>query len=498
MITERTWLLTLEALDENDNPIVLRFSSGDYTDAMGNYYDLRIKQPAIFTSSAYTGKIIESGSRSAFGETTLINIDGGLDYLADYAVDGRNSVLSLLDEKGIITEVISGTVQSISFESNIISLRLRDIQETLNLSHPESLYLGNNIPPNGLEGTDQDIKGKVKPKCYGKVRNLSAVLVNSQKLIYQAHDDSISPLVNVETVAVYDKGVLLTKHTHYLSMTDFLNATVPAGHYATYEGYFKLGTTPSGTITCDVDSSVFLAGDVFNLLASEAGFVFNQSDRTTINLLGEIGIFLPDSRSTSSMFDQIASSVGGYWYFESNNVRLKQLVTPSDPVNPDLFFYDYQIIDISRTKTGQGKNNLPVNAVSIKADKIETVQNDLAGSVDDAYRARVSQAFREEEVVNPSVKIRHPLSDKLEIESCFRNLSSALVQANRLQTLLGVRRDSVSLKLRLDSEIIPSIQIGTNINLTSYKLGYSLGKNFTVLGYTLDAKLSRVTLELFG
>mgnify|MGYP007026937583 CR=1 FL=1 len=94
--------------------------------------------------------------------------------------------------------------------------------------------------------------------------------------------------------------------------------------------------------------------------------------------------------------------------------------------------------------------------------------------------------------------MRHPLSEELEIETALRTLAAAETQAVRLQTLLGVRRDTLTATVRLDEITAGAVDIGTVINLISYKLGYSAGKNFIVLGYTLDARLSRVELDLFG
>lgn len=494
-MVEKIWLLTVEALDEVNNPITLRFSSGYYNDPLGNYYDDRIQQPALFTLGVYTGNVIQTGSRSGFGETVLVNLDGGLDYLADYAVDGRVSVLSLVDELGVVTPIIEGTVQQLVFSEREISVRLRDPQESFSEDHPANEYLGNNILPNGLEGVEGDIKGQVKPKVYGQVRNAEPKLVNTSQLIYQVHDLTITPLVSVSVLEVYDRGVMLTKHNHYTTLADFLAAGVPSGHYATYEGYFKLGSSPTGTVTCDVDSSKFLLGDVFELIVMEGGFTFDHSDKTSLNLLGSVGIYHIDNRTTASMLDLLSMSVGAYWYFEGNVVKAKQLVAPITTTSQ---IQDYEIVSISRDSLGSGENGLPVYKIKLKADKVETVQNDLAGAVDDVYRARVAVQFREAIAESMAVKTRHPLSKEIEVETALRSLTDAQVQANRIQTLLGVRRDTVRATVRLSQEQYDNIAIGRQITLFSYKYGYSSGKNFVVLGYTINAKLLRVELELWG
>lgn len=498
MILERIWLLTIEALDGANTPVTLRFASGDYTDPSNNYYDLRIKQPALFTSGAYTGSVIQTGSRTAFGETVLVNVDGGLDYLADYAVDGRAAVLSLRDEDGIITPIIEGTVQNLSFDNTTVSVRLRDPQEQLSINHPVAEYLGNNSPPNGVEGTADDIKGRIKPKVYGKVRNASPILVNSVQLIYEVHDYSVSSGVNISVVSVYDRGVPLTFGTARASLAALYAGTPAAGTYDTYLGYIKLGSAATGTITADADSNKFLLGDVFELLAIEAGYTLLGTSKTALNALGTVGYYMTDKVTTASLFDLLASSVGGYWAFSAGSITevfAKQLVAPSSPT---VFFEDYQIASISRANTGAGKNGIPVYKVKLKADKVETVQTDLAGAVTDALKARLAVQYREALFESSATRTRHPLSEEIEITSVLRILTEAQTQAQRIQTLLGSRRDAVKLTVRLNPDVVDSIQIGTVVNVKSYKFGYSAGKDFIVLGYTLDARLSRVELELFG
>lgn len=498
---ERVWLLTIESLNPLDNPETLRFSSGDYTDNEGNYYELRIKQPALYTTSAYAGSLIKSGSSVAFGETVLVNTDGGLDHLVDYAVDGRRSVLSLRDEFGTIIPVITGTVENLQFDENSVSVRLRDPQAQLEQEHPSSSYLGNNVLPLGLEGVESDIKGREKPRCYGRVSNVEPVLVNTSELAYQFHDYTISPTTTVNLSAVYDRGVPLTLGTTHTTEAAFMAATAAPSTYDVYGGYFKLGSLPTGTITCDVESSKRLAGDVLNLLLSEQGYSLEPDSLLELNATGYVvGMFVSDSTPTARLVDLITQSLGGYWWFDTldgNVVLFSRLTDPSIQTSVATF-YDYQIKSISRDSAGAGSNGLPVYKVKMKADKVYTVQNDLAGSVDSARRARLSSEWREGVYSNLAVKLRHPLSEDLEVETCLCSAQDASAEAQRIQGILGARRDIVRITVRLDAESGAALGIGNVIRIETYKLGYSSGKNFLITGYTLDARLSRAEIDLFG
>lgn len=492
---ERIWLIEIESLDELNQPSTLRFASGDYIDSSGNYWDKRIKQPALYTSSVYAGDFLKGTSKAGYGEAILVNADRGLDYLANHAVDGRVCKLFLMDETGTIKEIFSGTVQSISFSNSSVQIKLRDFQEILTKQHPYSTYAGDNVLPNGVEGVITDIKGKHKPKVYGIISNQQPVLVNTVKLIYESHDTSISPDVVPEITEVFDRGVLLDKHLHYTDYTLFLSDSVPSGKYITYKGYFRLGAPATGTVTCNTETNLQLAGDIFELICQEGGFSLNVSDKTDLNLSGQVGILMESNTSTTSLLDKICASFGAYWYFEDSQVRVKKISIPSVA---DVFIDDSAIINIERTATASGSNGLPVYRVNLKYDEVQQTQNDLAASVPDSTKSRVASKFRETKAEDLTVKTRHLLSDELTIETCIPTEAVAESSALSILDIVKSRRDFVTCTLRITPELAESIKISRVVNIQSYKLGYQLGKNFLILGFTLDARVSRVQLELFG
>ena len=101
------WLLSLEALDEKDVPVTLRFSTGQYH-GDGQAWMPRIQQAGLYRAGLFAGDLLRV-SRSGYGETTLINADGALNYLAGYALDGRAAVLRYAAGSGVV-DVLVGTV----------------------------------------------------------------------------------------------------------------------------------------------------------------------------------------------------------------------------------------------------------------------------------------------------------------------------------------------------------------------------------------------------
>lgn len=478
------WIMDLHALDPDDMPVVLRFADGEYIDADHNYYDLRLQQSVLFVNQAFSGAVLQ-GSRSGYGQAVLVNTDGGLNYLADYAVDGRTLSISLVDD-GTITQYVQGTVQQLVFDGTLIRIILRDPQAIIDEVHPQEVYAGNNVLPAGVEGTANDIKGSKKPKVFGKVRSASPILVNSSKLIYQVSS------LDADVVAVYDRGAALTLGTSYATLSEMQSVSPAAGEFRSFEGYFRIGSAPSGTITCDVDS-VADAGHVFAQIAAERSIAVEATDVTEANLVGEVGIFLAEDQTTAALLDSIATSIGFYWFFDvSGVIRLIELATPTSISH---VLNDYEDLEFSRSATGAGSNGLPIYQVRILADKVQEVQTDLAGSVPAEMVARLASQYREAKYTNVAVKARHPLSEELVIESCLCHLSDAQAVADRLGALLSVRRDRLQVTARVSSRI----DIGQGVLVNVKRLLYgALGRETVVLGQTYDGKRRRVILDLWG
>ena len=101
MIRSRVWAVQIDCVDINDIDRILYFSSGEYIDESKTFYDIRLKQPSLISVNGYSGAVLQSDSESSIGEIELVNIDGELDYLADYAFDGRECRVFLVDEYGV-------------------------------------------------------------------------------------------------------------------------------------------------------------------------------------------------------------------------------------------------------------------------------------------------------------------------------------------------------------------------------------------------------------
>lgn len=488
------WLLTVEALDSTGAAKALRFSTPGYMDPNPVGWLPRIKQPGLYRSGLFAGELI-NGDRSGYGETTMINNDGALDWLVDYATDGRSAVLQYADD-GILTTVLEGTVGRVSFRGGLVSIKLRDPVETLQQPHPLTRYAGTNVLPDGLEGTDDDIGGNVKPRVYGQVRNAQPVAVNTSKLIYQVSDQDCT------VTAVYDNGVALTYDGAYSSTAE-LEGTPPTtgewsdwepprGRWRRYQGYIRVGASPVGQLTCDANAPVTNAGAVVAQIASEAGVSVDTTG--ALNSRGAVRLWVTDETNTADLLDRIVASCAGFYRLTSNLSLVAGLLTP--PSAPVLTLNDHQMITIDRDSAGAGNNGLPVGRVTWQADRIETVQTDLAGAVGESRRARLASQYRDAVAVSSATLARHPLADAVTYASALASRSGGQTTANDVLTLLSPRRDRLSVVARVADA--GELQINQTIRIVTPRLGYSEGRDVLVVGREVDASRNRISLSLWG
>ena len=488
------WLLSVAALDAEGEAKTLRFSTPGYMDPNPVGWLPRIKQPGLYRSGLFAGELI-NGDRSGYGETTLINNDGALDWLVDYATDGRRATLQFAKDD-TLTTVLDGTVSRVSFSNALVSIKLRDPVEPLQRTHPLTRYAGTNVLPDGLEGTDDDIGGNVKPRVYGQVRNAQPVAVNTSTLIYQVSDQDCT------VTAVYDNGIPLTFDGDYASLAELQSVAPttdewsdwepPRGKWRRYQGYIRVGVAPVGQITCDANAPLVNAGDVVEQIANEAGVSVDTTG--ALNSRGAVRLWLTEETTTAELLDRLIASCAGFYRITGGQALVAGLLTP--PGAPVLTLNDHQIITIDRDSAGAGSNGLPVGRVTWQADRIETVQVDLAGAVTESRRARLANPYRDAVAVSAATLARHPLADAVTVASDLASRSHAQTTANDVLALLSPRRDSLNVVARVADA--GALRIHQTIRIVTPRLGYSEGRDVLIMRREVDASRNRISLTLWG
>lgn len=201
-----TVLFTIEALNAAGSAETLRFSDGKYIDGDGNVYGQYIADAPEISVIANDGGLFTLFGGNSVGDIALNNIDGSLSYLADFAVDGRPAKIYFFDGNTAILR-FSGSIGRMVAPPGQIVFSLKAFQETLTNKHPMAVYAGSNTLPEGIEGTIDTLKGKEKPKVFGRCKNITPDLVNESLLIYQvsSRDDCV-------ITAVFDDGVRLSNY----------------------------------------------------------------------------------------------------------------------------------------------------------------------------------------------------------------------------------------------------------------------------------------------
>jgi hypothetical protein len=494
------WALRVNVLDENNDAKTLYFSDVPYIDADHNYYEDRIQKPALIQASPSDGGVLRVFSSPSIGEFELIrenddiqNSTGNLNHLSDYAFDNGDFELIYVDEFGVENIYMTGKIESMHDNDSSLFLTVKSTAEVLTRPHTATKYAGSNSLPAGVEGVTSDIKGTIKPKVFGTVTNATPVFVNTARLIYQFSD---RPTCTVN--AVYDKGSPYTLGTTYTQANfSTFETTVPTtGTFNRCVGFVKLGTTPLGTVTGDCTDSTTLAGDVFEAILNELTppISLDATSKTTLNAVGEVGIYVNSETSTTQLLDLIAASCGANWYFIGDviHARLTQLATTS------VFdLTESEIVSFERSGIGLGENNLPVESVVIDYAKVQTVQQEteLSTTVSSAKKAILSQQFRKVTVSDAAVKTRHPLAKQLKIESCLNAESDANAVATRLLNLTKVRCDTVKITAIVYS--IPVFDVGSGVTIFYQRNGYQ-GRLMTVVGFEIDTKSKQISLSVIG
>jgi hypothetical protein len=257
------WVAVINALTANNTPTVLYFSDKGYKNSAGIYYQARMRQPARINVTANDGGLLDVMGGASTGEIILENVDGGLNYLLDYSVDGRECTLQLISPQGVVTTWFKGIVTRLFQQDSEVIMTIKSLSESLELPLAMSRYLGTG----GVEGLATDIRGNVKPRVYGAVTNATPVLCFATSGVYQVSDLSTCVINDV-----FDKGVAITLGSTRASLATLLATTPTAGTYDRFEGYFRLGTMTVQQITCNATDSATLAGDVFKKICDSITF----------------------------------------------------------------------------------------------------------------------------------------------------------------------------------------------------------------------------------
>ena len=481
----------------------------------------RIMEAGNFSQFLVDALVTSGRSRAGYGEIVLANLDGELDALAGYGFDGRELVVRY----GRIGDaypaawdtVMTGTISQIEATLAEVRLLIRDRQaEVRDLPYQPTKYAGSNSLPNGVEGVEDDLQGKPKPRLRGQVNNISPPAVNTSKFTYQVSDKVISSLD-----AVYVGGLAVPSGSGHASLAALQAAAVTAGTYDWYLGgggdgaFFRLGTAPDNVVTCDAtegaSASNRTAAQIAKQILLDVGIDAGDIDSASVTALDTannavIGVWTgSEEQSAGSLLDAVLGSVGGYWNIDATgNFYFGRLEDPASGTAVQTI-KSYQLISSSGQAVerlrGRGENDgLPAWRVVLNYRKNYTVQRggDVVAAVAQARRALLAEEWRNVTYDDTSVKTTHLLASERQVYSLIVDVSDASDEAERQQVLHGVKREFLRIQVPTSQLSALARKPGSIVELEMPRFDWSSGKKYVVTGVT-DVRSARlVTLELWG
>jgi len=453
-----------------------------------HWYDGRLAGD-IIVDRAIVGRNGIGGLARTVAAVSLVNSDGGLDTLTDdYALDGRRATLWLGrpdDARPDFGLVVSGVVERITTSLSTMRIQLSDGLAKLDAPIQETTYAGTG----GVEG-GADLKGKPKPLAFGKSFNVPAVLVDGANLIYQVHAGG--PIKDVP--AVYDRGVVLIK----------VAGAPGAGQYQvdTAAGTFKLGATPAGTVTCDVEGDASLTGYVdrtadiiMRILVQKAALASYEIDSASFGRLNTdagapVGIWIgSDTRTIAEVVDELLENVGAYGGFARLGAFTVGLVAAASG-SPKASFTEEDI-------TGLELDPLPdevgpvVWRARVAYQKNYTIQEDLAASVLATRKTFTAEEVRVATKEDAAIQSRHLLAREFGPgPGLYVNESDADAEALRRFNLWGTPRNPYRVATRPRAMLV---DFGDVVDLTHRRIGLGAGAAARVIGHTIRG--TRVELK---
>lgn len=207
------------------------------------WYEPRIENALTFTRALIDGDRIGGRSIPGFGDVTLRNDDGALDPMRGWGWAGRAIRIELggpgfaRDQFGVIFD---GLTETVAFDDATLRFQVSDLQALIEQPLWSARYLGTG----GREG-GVDLKGRQRPLCWGRVRNIEPVPVGivDGRLLYQFHDGPVAAY-DATWHRVYDRGAALA----------YVAGSPGAGEWTldAAGGCLVLGGSPSGIVTADV------------------------------------------------------------------------------------------------------------------------------------------------------------------------------------------------------------------------------------------------------
>ena len=519
------YLVDLDIANSTGTAVNLRYSTGTTITSGGSTYTGKIVQPAFLSQSISIESALGGAISSSIGELILTNVKRDLDTYKDHIFEGKTLTLYSYDTVTTVkTKLLVQVIEQASFEWNQVSIRLQNKSVSLDTPIQTIKYTGLNVLPgstaaNTLEGVS-DLKNKLKPLIFGRVSNMSPILVNTSKLIYQISSGTVEQVVSVLTNGAYISHSTNTIASYADFTSDAVGKVPAAGYYTTYSGaqgsFIRLGME-TGQVTCSVwekkSALANTSAQIILRLLTTLGYTganYVASDFTFIDskVADSVGLVVNDNETVASIITTICTSLGIWWGFDQNNLfRLyyfgnlaaTPVITIHTQASPDA----YGITSFDMSTASYNSIAIPVKKVSLTYDRNWTVQTkeSLAGVVLTNNIDRVNWLGLENRTAvaeSASTLSLFPDSQILEISTLLTSDKAALSEATRVLGLTSTKRKVLSISARLSLTELNSLYITCVVAIKLPRYGYDTATPFIVTSMELNYLDRTVNLTLWG
>jgi hypothetical protein len=510
------YLVEIDMLDPAGQPVTACWATRGYntrpSDTPPNrHYAERIVDPGSFSVSLYGGRRTIGLAEPGYGEIVLSNADDGVSWILKCAMDGRPLRIKRLPGQrapySSAVTVLSGRAEAPRSTDAWRTISIGIYNRMLDLDKPlqADRYAGTTTTANGTYEGNEDLKGTVKPLIFGRVRNVEPPCVNVHQWLYQVSASLVSSIV------AYDGGSPRNPAGNFASVAAALSASALYGRFTTCfaEGIIRFvgnaSAKPAYVFTADVTEGASLAerypGAVARRMLAKAGIASGDIDVAAFNALDasaprEVGIHVADEETARAAISRVLASVGAYLVPNALGVFTTGRLTFTAPVA------EYEINDMasaagaSLDMNPDSENGVPPWRIIMQYQRLYRVldKSSVAGCVDEATKAYLGTEWRELTDSDEALRIRHPRSEELRIETLLDKAADAQAELSRMRGLLGTDR----YLFPIETPYPEAAPLGSTVTLRMPRLGFEEGRDMIVIDRSDDFGRDQSSMTLWG
>jgi hypothetical protein len=475
------------------NPSFALFSNYPFTSRGSETPRNQVYDDIIVSVPTFSSRVSESLSgrpSQSYGDLVIKNESGARDEWLTWNCDGRPLTMFVGGvgwRKWDFYRVLTGYVyETYAPAKDRIGFKIRD----------RSVLLNRKLQTAVIGGTSANA-GAPRPITFGKVFNAEAQLKDSATLRYTIHDESLAGATGFTQVR--DSGVSVT-YTADLANGEFTLSAAPAGRITVD---VTVNQSAGSASRAGITHQSALATIVADRLGFGAAGVYSGQRIGSLSAFGasptaQIGLYVSAEANVMDVLDDIASSAGGFWYFNRLGLFCAALVrVPAAPFDHVVGLDDMQY-DSFRIE----RLYIPSAVEQLGFQRNWTIQKDgVAGSVTAANRALYAAPAQYTQVAPVYSGLDQPSNHLLQRlprnrDTLFVNQADAAAEAARLDGIFSKPCAIVSFVTKTNAFFY---NLGESVQVTADRFGLTeeAGKAGIIVGLDEDFANGSVRVQVF-